>query len=519
MTRRIHRLFLLPLLVLLCACGDSGPQRNVLIISMDTLRADRLGLYGNNDWDSSPSPQADALALRGVAFEQALAPRGQTHPSLAAMLTGKYPITTGLRENGLALNPVHTTLFEHLQDAGYQTGIFLANLDSRSGSEDWAYRGADFVADGFSGRRQTESAHESRFQAVWDDRVESATIKYLQDLDSDRPFAAWVHFYDVHKPYTPEGEYLDRYGLAPDLPDELLNPGAADGKPLARMLRAITFGEREVSAAELRRILGLYDGGVAATDARLGRVLDALAAAGRAEDTYIVFTSDHGEELFDRNRYFFHGNSLYQGVLRLPLVIAGPDLPAGTRVPAHVQNIDIAPTILDLLGVEPDESMEGKSLVGLLRGETDAPPRPYSFIEWQDVLYAALDNEHKYVHNPQHAHLLKSPFTRNMKGELPPFGYRVDCFEGYALQSDEREAHNLLADLDPAALGSGVGLPPEFSALRNALQRWLADPRHEREMSWPGLSRARIEAMEQLGYVSGGIDRPDVMLMDPCFER
>lgn len=518
MKQRFLRLLLLPLLATLCACGDGEPRRNLLIISMDTLRADRLGLYGNDDWETSPSPSADALAARGVSFELALAPRGQTHPSIAAMLTGKYPITTGLRENGLGLSVRHVTLFEHLAAGGFQTGVFLANLDSRPGSEDWAYRGAGVVADGFAGRRQIETAQEARFQAVWDERVEHATIDFLGNLEQDRPFAAWVHFYDVHKPYTPEGEYLTRYGLSPGLPDELVNPGAQDGKPLARLLREITFGRHDMTAAELTRILGLYDGGVAATDARLGRVLAALAATGRAEDTYIVFTSDHGEELYDRNRYFFHGNSVYQGVLRLPLVFSGPDLPAGTRVQAHVQNIDIAPTLLDLLGLPADKSMEGKSLVGLLRGETDAPPRPVSFIEWQDVLYAAVDNEHSYVHNPQHAHLLKSPFNRR-NGELPEFGYRVDCFEGYALSDDPHEARNLLADIDPSALGSGAGLPPEFASLRSALERWLADPRHEREMSWPGFTQSRIEAMEQLGYVSGGTNRADVMLMEACAER
>jgi arylsulfatase A-like enzyme len=519
MAPRFPRLLLATLLTALCACSDDGPQRNVLIISVDTLRADRLGLYGNDDWGSSPSPGADALAAEGVTFDMALAPRGQTHPSMASMLTGKYPITTGLRENGLALHSQHVTLFEHLLADGFQTGIFLANLDSRPGSEDWAYRGAELVADGFAGRRHLEAPREAHFQSTWDQRVEDATLDFLGQLDDDRPFAAWVHFYDVHKPYTPEGEYLTRYGLVDGLPDELVNPIKEDGKPLARLLRDVTFGNRELSAAELQRILGLYDGGVAATDARLERVLAALEQTGRAEDTYIVFTSDHGEELYDRNRYFFHGNSLYQGVLRLPLVFTGPDLPAGSRIPAHVQNVDIAPTVMDLLGVPADDAMEGKSLVALMRDETNDPPRPVSFIEWQDVLYAATDGVHKYVHNPQHAHLLKSPFTRKQDGTLPPFGYRVDCFEGYNLSDDVREANNLLADIDPTALGSGAGLPPEFAALRTALERWLAEPHHEREMSWPGLTAARVEAMEQLGYVSGGIDRPDVMLMEPCVER
>jgi len=505
----------------LAGCGPDKPRHDVMIITFDTLRADRLGVYGNDDWGTTTSPHVDGLAAHGVTFDRVVAPRGQTHPSLGAMLSGKYPITTGLRENGLLLLPQHATIMQLLKRAGFQTGAFVANFDKNDPMDSWVFRGADTFDDGSHGRFLQEARNESRFQEKWDDRVEESALAFLGHLDPDKPFAAWVHFYDIHKPYNPPAEYVSRYGVAADLPAELLAPGPDSGQVLEQHLRDITLGNREIGAAELRRILGLYDGGVSATDERLGRLLDKLREIGRYDSTFFVFTADHGEELFDHNRYFFHGNSVYQGVLRLPLVIAGPGLPANTRIAAaNVQNIDIAPTILELLGLPPALDMEGRSLVKLLRGETTEPPRPYAFIEWQDIVYAVTDGTHSYVHNPMHAHLLKEPY-RVRNDEVATKGYAIGCFEGYDLRTDPHEQRDLLAGKDPATLGAADGLPPELAPLRRALDQWLADPRHEREMSWPGMSsdqveRERLDKMEAIGYVGGGRLSRDVMLKEPC---
>ncbi len=502
-------------------CGPDVPKHDVLIISFDTLRADRLGVYGNTDWGTTTSPHVDDLAAHGVTFDRVVATRGQTHPSLGALLSGKYPITTGLRENGSTLLPQHRTIFELLAQAGYQTGVFVANFDKSDPMDSWVFRGADTSDDGFHGRYDSEAANESRFQETWDQRVEESALSFLGRLDPDEPFAAWVHFYNIHKPYNPPAEYLTRYGMSPDAPADLRAPGPDSGRALEMYLRDITLGDREIGAAELRRILGLYDGAVSATDERLGRLLDKLKAIGRYDSTYFVFTADHGEELFDHHRYFFHGNSVYESVLRLPLVIAGPGLPQGVRVSAaNVQNIDIAPTILELLGLPPAPDMEGHSLVPLLRGETTEPPRPYAFSEWQDIVYVVTDGNYAYIHNPMHAHLLKEPYqTRG--GEVVTRGYPLQCFEAYDLRTDPDEQHDLLAGKDPATLGSVGGLPPELAPLRKALEQWLADPRHEREMSWPGLSDDRVERerrakLEEIGYISGGRLSRDVLLKEPC---
>ncbi len=501
------------------ACSEPPPPRpNVLLITIDTLRADRLGCYGNDDWGASPSPRIDALAAQGVQFQALFAPRGQTHPSLAAMLTGKYPITTGLRENGLDLLPPHRTLLQRLATAGWRTGAFVANFGLDDEGDAWAFRGADARSDGYQGRfRQEAGPRESRFQRAWDERVESAALDFLKRQDGARPFAAWVHFYDVHRPYNPPPGF-DRYGHADGLPEVLHAPGADDGPALDAHIDGITLADRPVPDAELRRILGLYDGSVTATDERVGRLLDALEASGLAGDTLVILSADHGEELFDRNRYFYHGNSLAYGTLRIPFIVRGPGLPAGRGVDALAQNVDLAPTVLDLCGLPPAPDMEGHSLRGLLHGTSERLPREFAFIEWQDVVYSVTDGRFKYVHNPLHAHLLKEPFAP-VPGQPATRGYAVACFEGYDLLSDRREVHDLLAGRDPAALIQPAALPAELRPLREALDRWLADPLHERSMSWPGMSESRVEKLRQLGYVSGMGEERGVLLQEPCSAR
>ena len=171
---------LLGLLGLSSACGEEPPgnRRNLLIVSFDTIRADRLGVYGNDEWGVSPSPHVDALAAEGVAFDLCLAPRGQTHPSMASLVTGRFPITHTVRENSHDLPPSEPHLFEELQAAGYRTGIFVANFNLASPHHRWLFRGADEVGDGYQGNFQTEAGAEAFFQRQWDDRVEADARRF-----------------------------------------------------------------------------------------------------------------------------------------------------------------------------------------------------------------------------------------------------------------------------------------------------------------------------------------------------
>jgi len=506
------------LLAALCGCGGdeapgapAGPARppSLLLVSFDTLRADRLGCYGGDSWGRSISPAIDGLAAQGVLFESCWAPRGQTRPSLASMLSGKYPITTGLRENRLFLLEEHSTFLQLLADAGWQVAIVLSNFDTGRMGGSWAFRGAELAV---AGKLHDEQGPASRLEKLWDDRTEEAALGFLGALDPARPFAAWVHFFDIHDPYNPP-EGFDLYGHAPGLPEELRAPGPEDGERLNGWLASVTLGQHALTAEERTRVLGLYDGAVTATDARLSRLLAALGRSGRRDDTYVVFVSDHGEELADHSGYFFHDSSVYPGTLRIPLIVAGPGLPAGARVDAQVQNLDLAATVLELCGQPVPPDMESRSLVGLLRGTSREPTRPYAFLEFQDILYAVVGDGREYVHNPRHAQLRKTPYFRT--GRSFPIG----CFEGYELGKDPLAQHDLLAALDPATLGDDAALPAGLRPLRTALLRWLADPAHEREMSWPGLGPEALPELMALGYVGGGADREDVLFLEDCGGR
>ncbi len=504
----------------LFGCGPSTatpPEGapNILIISIDTLRADRLGVYGNDDWATTPTPAMDALADRGVVFDMATVPRGQTRPAIAAMLTGKFPITSGVRENGMFLEKHHRTFFEHLLEGGYQTGVFIANFERGTMGSEWAYRGAQQGVDGH-GNEGRKTGPESVLQEQWDDRVERATHEFLRQTDPSRPFAAWVHFYDVHKPYNPP-EGFDRYGQYADMPLALSKVDSTTGKRLHDHLDAISLGDRFVGPDELRRILGLYDGTVTATDVRVERILATLKDMGKEDETTIILTSDHGEELFDRNRYFYHGNSIHLGTLRVPLIIAGPGIPAGGRTDVPVMNLDLAPTILEMAGIATPKTMEGKSLLPILSGRSSAPPRPVSFYEWQDLIYGASDGTHFYIHNPEHVHPQKPPYWETGQS------YAIACFEGYDLSTDPLQINNAFETLDPVQLVKRQGLPEDYRPLRAALFEWLADPSHERKLSWPGLTgpirqavQAEAERMAALGYVGMEAQGRDHLRLHDC---
>ena len=509
---------ILALMAVACARTNQPASRNVLIVSFDTLRADRLGVYGNEDWEASPSPWVDMLASEGTLFEQAYAPRGQTHPSMAAMLTGKYPITTGLRENGQRLAADHRTIFQRLADEGFRTGVFVSNFKIEGQNDPWVARGVE-VALGGASAKFDRKAQRNVGQALWDDLVEEAALDFLANTDVTRPFAAWVHFYDVHKPYNPPVGYENLYGVGDGIPPFLLSP-ELPGRWLDRYLDNTTLEARDLEPAVLRRIRGLYDETVTATDDRLGRILGALRDGGLLDSTYVLFTSDHGDELYDHNRYFFHAASIYDGVVRLPLVVRGPDISRGRRVDAHVQNIDIAPTLLDLLDLPADPTMEGHSLVPLLRGETDEPPAPYAFVEWQDLIYAVTDGRFKLIWNPEHVHPRKSPYA--LERAPPGLGFRIDCLEAYNLQSDPREQVNLLADFDYAGLQDGRGLPDPLQPLFASLRSWLADPRHRRRMNAANLEATEIKSLRALGYIPTGVGedgaRTDSVRKAPCLQ-
>jgi arylsulfatase A-like enzyme len=297
-----------------------------VVVTVDTLRADRVGVLGG---PSDITPHIDRLAARGTRFLDATAHSSLTVPSHASILTGQWPFAHGVRDNaGFAVPDSMPTLAERLKARGFRTGAVVAAfvLGSSTGLargfdryvERFEMRGAQISLSSLE-RRGTEVAHDA---AAW---IGEATL-------SPSPFFLWVHLYDPHAPYDAPPAFASRF---PDQP---------------------------------------YNAEVAAADWAVGDVISALPAQAAAR-TLVVLTSDHGESL-DEHGEPEHGMFVYDSTLHVPLVIVAPGGPSGVAVTGQVRHIDLVPTILDLVGAEVPSDLPGQSLAPLVRGgvQSDAPP-------------------------------------------------------------------------------------------------------------------------------------------------
>lgn len=332
-----RRLALVVAVVALAAAGTAGcPMSSrvagppILLITLDTTRADRIGAYGYAD---ARTPVLDRLAARGILFEHAYAPVPLTLPSHASMLTGDYPAEHGLRTNGAGSLPESTlTLAELLSDAGYETAAFVASyvLDHKFGLA----QGFSNYDDNLAGAEPTQdSIHRYRDGA----RVVDSALQWLHQ-ERQHPFFCWVHLYDPHEPYDPRSAEFD---------------GAFDASP--------------------------YDGEIAYVDRQIGRLVEFAEAH---PDTIVIVAGDHGEGLGDHSE-LQHGYTLYRSVLHVPLVVAGASqIQTPARIATPVSLIDLFPTVLQLARQPVPDGRSGVSLVDALGGQP-LPMRP---------LYAMTDD-------------------------------------------------------------------------------------------------------------------------------
>ncbi len=361
---------------------------NILLVTLDTTRADHIGAYG---YGKARTPSLDALAKEGALFENCITATAYTLPSHSTIMTGLYPPYHGVRVNGAAaLADVHTTLAERLQAKGYRTGAFVGAfvLDGRWGLE----QGFEHYDDDFK-LGQDQKLDLSRVQRPAG-AVADAALAWLGEK-SAKPFFAWVHFYDAHVPYAPPEPFRTEFAAGGDV--------------------------------------GLYDGEIAYADTQLGRLLQWLESKGLDENTIVIVVGDHGEGLGSHGESE-HGYYIYDYALHVPLVMRIPGARLdGTRVSAQVRTIDVLPTVVDLVAGGEVKPLHGASLLPLLEGRKDEPVR-YAYSEsvatklqygWAG-LYGIRTNEHKFIEAP--------------RSEL------------YELITDPGEATNLYADLRRVSL-------------------------------------------------------------------
>lgn len=373
------------MLTFLLAAALSAP--NVVLLSVDTLRADHLGCYG---YPHDTSPNLDKLAKQSLLFEDAVCEVPLTGPSMGSMLASQFPRQTGMTRNGLRMPDDVPLVAEQFQHAGYYTFCVQSNWTVKakiSGLD----RGFDAYDDGFEKRRWGIIKSERD-----GDEVTNIARKMLKQRDTSKPFFAWIHYSDPHAPYK-----------------------------MRRKFRVTT--EKDFDHKDKARVAPEYDAEIKFTDHQIARLREALPR----ENTVIVFVGDHGESLYEHD-YLGHGRRIYQTGLRIPLFIHGPGIEP-KRVNTPARGIDVGPTLLALAGLDAPPSMVGRNLL--------VKPAP-------DERVRVVETYGGAVPNIPGAELLMADQPPQMQGVLVD-GWKLiltgDRPELYHLEQDPMELNNLSA--------------------------------------------------------------------------
>lgn len=472
------------LLVALASCSSEEERvpetraPNVLLITLDTCRADRLGCYGNQ---RIQTPVLDGLAAEGTLFEQAYTPVPSTLPSHATIMTGLHPAQHGVHDNGLYhLEDRFETIAERLAARGYATGAFVSAyvLDPRFGLDqgfevydadvDLPLMNVDVEAlpEGMEeGRRdwviQLATAYQRRARPTT-----RAAVRWIEQLDSG-PFFLWVHYFDAHQPYQPPKPWHRAY-----------DPDYTGGMNGDKDLFWRKYRSRQIDQADIDHMIARYDGEIAYMDVWIGKLLEAVQSGGWWDDTLIVVVGDHGEGFGEHNQRWEHNSGIYDEAVRVPLIVRRPDgAGAGSRVRGLVRTLDVTPTVQEFLDLPPIPG-QGRSLLPLtLDASAEAPgeillealrfeqiaPQPFSFVGLRRdeiKLVLALDREEDVI-----------------KREL------------FAVGADPRESLSLAVDRAETAAALEARLREELTRIQRV------------DLPTRSLDSDESQALEELGYL------------------
>ena len=399
------------------------PRFNVLLITVDTLRADHLGAYG---YERIRTPNIDRISSKGFTFRRAIAQAPLTLPSHTTILTGTYPIYHGIRDNGNAiLSEDSITLAEILKKNGYATGGFVSAfiLDSKWGIA----QGFDTYFDDFDILKADETGIGLVQHLGAETNAEA--LQWLEKVQE--PFFGWIHYYDPHDPYEPPEPFRSEYSDSP------------------------------------------YDGEIAYTDSLIGKVWNMLQERNLLKRTLIIFTGDHGEGLGQHNE-LTHAIFLYDTTLHVPLIFMLPEQ-RHKEISDTVQHVDIVPSILDMLQIEKPKTLQGRSLIPLMKEEQKKETIAVSESLYSEFhygwspLYSLTAGKFKYVDAP--------------KPEL------------FDLQKDPMELNNLYAS--QTQLGN---------SLRNRIQEELKkhSASADRQQESVQADMESQERLKALGYIGSG---------------
>lgn len=438
--------------VWLCT-GCSPEKKDLVIVTLDTVRPDHLGVYG---YDRPTSPYMDALAQDSVVFDNAMSQAITTGPAHTSLLTGQYPHSHGVRRNGELIPEDLDTLGTLLRDQGYAAGAFVSGFpltDPMSGLA----RSFDVYDDDLKSLRRNGAV-----------TVENA-LAWLKDNETRQRFL-WVHLYDAHGPYEPPERLIKQFE------SDKHGPWAHRVPEYQRKLDPVTGG----IVTDVQIYVDHYDAGILYVDRHLGRLLDEIDL----EKTVVLVISDHGETLGERLVYpFDHGSRLFEEQTRIAAILRAPDVPA-RRVGGLVGLVDFPGTLLELLGFDPSSlaGNQGRSLLPLMRGETDRGKRA----EFAECTVASFifEFEGQKLDESRLATTVKTG-DHKLTTYPTPNGGELTYF--YDLSSDPKELTPLTDD-------------PQVPEYLELLDRWSADRRKRVELGTSTNEEAR-KKMESLGYV------------------
>lgn len=412
---------------------------NVILIAIDTLRADRVGCLGSG---YSTMPNVDSLCRDSVAFTNHYSEAIPTHPSFTTILTGVTPLIHGIVCHGgkVQLNESILTLPQILNEAGYLT-IAVDNLATHLNAG-WFARGYRYYID-IGGIVVISNGIKVSGDYV-NARVKDAFE--LINMHKGEPFFLFIHYWDPHTPYMPPKPYVERFYSGDYSRGDLVSRlnSTAWGRSLLKIWGGWMRGLINSGVNDPDYIRALYDGEVAYVDERISELMNLINNAGLLEDTLIILTSDHGEGLGEHNVYYDH-HGLYEWDVKAPLIIRLPDKlidevgrgkAKGAKYNALTQNTDITPTILDSLGLKAPEYMTGLSLLKVIKGESKGHDAVFSLENTRQTARMIRVGEWKLMQ-----------WIRN-----DTYGRRGGYIELYNLAKDPAESRNLAYDEGEVAL-------------------------------------------------------------------
>ncbi|MEZ4286812.1 MAG: sulfatase [Polyangiales bacterium] len=389
------------------AAPQPATAKNVIVILIDTLRASKLQMYEPNSRVRTPA--MDSFAKASVVFEHAQAPENWTKPSVASVLTSLSPSTHGTKEQDAKLPDSVLMVSEILKQSGFTTGSFIANgyvSDAFGFDQGW-----DYYTNYIRERRRTEA-----------ENVFGEAIKWIAK-NKEKRFFAYVHTIDPHVPYDPPDRYLKMY-----------DPEPYDGQVQNRRTHLMMDDAKKnpskynFTRRDKERIEALHDGEISYHDEFFGKFIKELDTLGILDNTIVVITADHGEE-FQEHGSWGHGHSVYQELLHVPLIVSWKGVLEGDqRVPATVSTMDVAPTVLQALGIDLPDVFEGRSLLGFARN--DWPEAPYvGFSEFMDHRRVVVGGGRKLIlrgsSTPVYFDLVRDPWEKNeLDGHSEPIAFQ-----------------------------------------------------------------------------------------------